>query len=624
MLGGGNLVFAQKSLPYSYGFENNLTTEGWIGGQGNGTSTTGLSNSYNAYHSGSYGYRFFPVSETTQYLVSAELQTTSNRTGVSFFYRGYGATYPVTFYVGYSTTDTNTSSFTWDSGTTANNNAWTEYTGLFPAGTKYIAIKYSESTTYYQLYVDDFVIEEDNPYKTPTSFVVSSYTGTSTTFTWAKGNDETAWELAYSTNKDFTPGTDDTTLDVTERPYTLSGLTTGTTYYAAIRANYGSGHYSEWSDKISFVPRNETEFTINDGSATNSYAPIYGGNASKIACSQVVIPSSMLINIQNRQITKLTFYASQTSVSWGEATYEVYLKITDTSTYSSWTGSFESWGTNVFNEGTLTVSDGTMVVNLNTPFNYTSGNLLIGFKQISTGTNSSVSWYGVTTSGVYTVCYSNNSTTDYSSKTTISPKITFTTTAIENDPVKIDGNGYTTFASPRSLDLSSLPSGLKAYKAAVDGSTVRFTEINQAVPANTGMLLEGTANTTYSIPVADSGTAPEGNEFLVNSTGGTFTADAGYTYYGLLKNSDPLTFGVFAPATVAIPTNKAYLKVADEGGEARQLTCVFEDGSGTTAISTVGVQTNRNGGQYFDLQGRRVANPTKGVYVVDGKKLIVR
>ena len=124
--------------------------------------------------------------------------------------------------------------------------------------------------------------------------------------------------------------------------------------------------------------------------------------------------------------------------------------------------------------------------------------------------------------------------------------------------------------------------------------------------------------------MADSGTAPEGNEFLVNSTGGTFTADAGYTYYGLLKNSDPLTFGVFAPATVAIPTNKAYLKVADEGGEARQLTCVFEDGSGTTAISTVGVQTNRNGGQYFDLQGRRVANPTKGVYVVDGKKLIVR
>ena len=194
-------------------------------------------------------------------------------------------------------------------------------------------------------------------------------------------------------------------------------------------------------------------------------------------------------------------------------------------------------------------------------------------------------------------------------------------------PVTLGDNGYTTFASPRPLDLSALPEGLKAYKAAVDleNDKVKFTEINQAVSANTGMLLEGEAGETYDIPVADSGTAPEGNEFLVNSTGGTFTADAGYTYYGMIKNSDPLTFGVFAPATVAIPSNKAYLKVADVSGEARQLVCVFgDDESETTAIRSVGVQTNRNGRQYFDLQGRRVANPTKGVYIVDGKKLIVK
>ena len=56
---------------------------------------------------------------------------------------------------GYSTTDTDVSSFTWDEGTTSNSTGWKNYENTFPAGTKYVAIYYYSNYCAY-LYVDDF------------------------------------------------------------------------------------------------------------------------------------------------------------------------------------------------------------------------------------------------------------------------------------------------------------------------------------------------------------------------------------------------------------------------------------------------------------------------------------
>ena len=180
-------------------------------------------------------------------------------------------------------------------------------------------------------------------------------------------------------------------------------------------------------------------------------------------------------------------------------------------------------------------------------------------------------------------------------------------------------NGYTTFASPYALDLtqSNLPAGVKAYKAAVTGTTVNFTELNQTVPANTGVLLEGTANETVSIPVVASGDAVSENAFLVNTTGATFDAEAGYTYFGLMKDSDPLTFATFDPATVAIPADKAYLKVATES-LVHGLDVTFEGADGISAIDNAQSTSNA----IFDLSGRRVAKAQKGIYIVNGKKVV--
>ena len=192
----------------------------------------------------------------------------------------------------------------------------------------------------------------------------------------------------------------------------------------------------------------------------------------------------------------------------------------------------------------------------------------------------------------------------------------------------IGANGYATFASAYPLDLTTanLPSEVTAYKAAVSGTTVTFTPLDQTVPANTGVLLKGPEDAEVSIPVVASGTDVTENAFLVNTAGTTFTAETGYTYFGMKKavsSSDAIIFGTFDPSSVAIPANKAYLKVAS--GSAPSLTFIFDDGQ-TTGIESVKAEGPMLNGsaEYYNLAGQRVAQPTKGLYIVNGRKVVVK
>ncbi len=164
----------------------------------------------------------------------------------------------------------------------------------------------------------------------------------------------------------------------------------------------------------------------------------------------------------------------------------------------------------------------------------------------------------------------------------------------------------TLLSYPLDLSNAKLPTGVKAYKASsISGTTVYFTEFDQTVPANTGILLEGPASETVGILVAASGTDVASNEFRVNETGETFAAEPGYTYYALIKNSDPLTFGTFAPASVAMPSNKAYLMVAGGSNSARSMRTVF--GSSITGLNETksALDTTVKNGAYLE-KGRIV------------------
>ena len=160
LLSFAGATMAQKSLPYSYGFEDyDLETDGWTTYFG-----TSLSKNNNeckivgdAKKTGSYGFRFSSFNTAganAQYLISPELNA-SNGVDVSFAWKVSHGQYSESFKVGYSTTNTDVSSFTWDEGTTSNSTGWKNYENSFPAGTKYVAIYYY-SNYCGRLYVDDF------------------------------------------------------------------------------------------------------------------------------------------------------------------------------------------------------------------------------------------------------------------------------------------------------------------------------------------------------------------------------------------------------------------------------------------------------------------------------------
>lgn len=201
--------------------------------------------------------------------------------------------------------------------------------------------------------------------------------------------------VQYSLNSDFS---DSLEVVVTDTVAYLTGLTADTTYYARVKADCGVvDSLSVWSPVISFFPSDIYSITINDGTTTNQFVPVYGYYADQISLSQFIIPAEQLEEIIWDSIQQLTFYASQTSVDWGAAKFEVYMAETDETSISAlgdWTKM-----TQVMSADSLSISDHKMVVNLSVPYWYQGDNLLIGFKQTVKGEDGRSYWYGQTAEG---------------------------------------------------------------------------------------------------------------------------------------------------------------------------------------------------------------------------------
>ena len=175
--------------------------------------------------------------------------------------------------------------------------------------------------------------------------------------------------------------------------------------------------------------------------------------------------------------------------------------------------------------------------------------------------------------------------------------------------VTVTSAGYATCVTKAKTDFSKTD-GITAYIASVNGSKVKLTEVTK-VPAGTGVILKGAA-TDYTLqPTTEAPDDITGNELLVSD--GTVTGDG--TIYVLGQNEGKVGFGKLKSGDV-LAAGKAYLKISNESRS------FIDIGDGTTSISEVKkVVTDY---QYYNLNGQRVAQPTKGVYIVTGKKIIIK
>ena len=171
--------------------------------------------------------------------------------------------------------------------------------------------------------------------------------------------------------------------------------------------------------------------------------------------------------------------------------------------------------------------------------------------------------------------------------------------------VTIGEAGYVTFSSTEAV---TIPEGVEAYAAKVQDNKVVLTKVD-AVPANTGVILKAAAG-QYMLPIAKSADAIADNDLLVSD------GDASGNDIYVLANKDKGVGFYKLAATDAVPAGKAYLKVVATAPE------FLPFAGNTTGIELVKSVEAKGG--FFNLAGQRVAQPAKGLYIVNGKKVVIK
>lgn len=180
------------------------------------------------------------------------------------------------------------------------------------------------------------------------------------------------------------------------------------------------------------------------------------------------------------------------------------------------------------------------------------------------------------------------------------------------EPITISSAGWATYCSSAPLDFTNVTT-LTAYTASKDGNVVKFNKVTGKVPANEGLLVRGES---ASVPVCASAEAVQNllvgvTAEKVKDANTVFVLMKGSKGIGFYKNTNDFT----------LRANSAYLPAEDvEGSTARAFIALDDE---TTGIADVkAVKEDAEG--MFDLQGRKIAKPTKGLYIVNGKKVVVK
>ena len=159
------------------------------------------------------------------------------------------------------------------------------------------------------------------------------------------------------------------------------------------------------------------------------------------------------------------------------------------------------------------------------------------------------------------------------------------------------------------------PEGTQVFAVTLTGTAIEMTEIpNRIALSGKGVVLKNT--TTGSITMTKTETAPNvdysgssltGTMTSITNPGNAYVLNNGTQGVGFYKLSSGGTIGA----------NKAYLTYA--GALAREF-FLFDEATGIEMPTVEDVNADA---VVYDLQGRRVQNPTKGLYIVNGKKVFI-
>ena len=166
--------------------------------------------------------------------------------------------------------------------------------------------------------------------------------------------------------------------------------------------------------------------------------------------------------------------------------------------------------------------------------------------------------------------------------------------------------------------------------SALSGSTLTLnftTATNTTIPAGTPFIIkwDGDGSNNLVNPVFMGVTISNANRD-VTSTDGKVSFKGTYAYQAF--DSEDKSILLVGGSNLYWPQNgaslgacRAYFKLSD-GASASEFVLNF--GDETTGINAVNGSEFKVNGEYYNLAGQRVANPTKGLYIVNGKKVVVK
>ena len=184
------------------------------------------------------------------------------------------------------------------------------------------------------------------------------------------------------------------------------------------------------------------------------------------------------------------------------------------------------------------------------------------------------------------------------------------------ETVSVSVAGYATYATTNNIVVPD-NKDVKVMTVTVnkDNSTITLNDIpaNTVIPANTGILVKAAKGDYNFVVTSDEGKELENNSLVAAKEA---VPSDGSTYFALTKIGDKVGFAL-VEKDVVIPAGKAYLEVP-----AATAAKFFGLDGEATGINSV--KTAKADGAYYTLEGVKTTKPVKGLYIHNGKKIVVK
>lgn len=186
------------------------------------------------------------------------------------------------------------------------------------------------------------------------------------------------------------------------------------------------------------------------------------------------------------------------------------------------------------------------------------------------------------------------------------------------ETVSVSDAGYATYATKYNVEVPN-DENVKVMTVKVNDDKTSITLNNVAagtlIPANTGILVKATAG-KYDFSVTSKECATLDNDLKAATTDVTSESE-GAKYFALTTLSDGKVGFAVVKDGVVIPAGKAYLMV--ENGTPAKFFGLDGEATGINSVKTA-----KADGAYYTLEGVKTTKPVKGLYIHNGKKIVVK